>query len=344
MKFSIIIPVFHGKEFLKKSLGSLLRIDFDPNQLEVIVVFPQDDIDSKQIVSEFIPSAPFHVIPVLSRGYNRAEMLNSAVEYSKGYYITFIDDDCLVPPDWLNTIETFMNSNQGCGMVGGRDVLVNNRSSFDESLDIVFSSFWGNAGIRDKRFGFFGKYFPRLWNMCIARPALFSISNKKPENHVFDENLNVFEDVDIGRRVESEGYKICYNPMLYVHHYRNTNFKDFLFRNFHMGLICRNLGVHILLHRLLVFGMILILVMACGSLLFEPLRFFLLFPIAFCVMAFIGIIIINLRKINQIWSVAWIPLILSGLYLSRGMGYFTGDLKILKGKTVRFFLTFHGKK
>ena len=332
MKFSIIIPIFHGKEFLKRSLCSLLRIDFDPNQLEAIIVFPQDDIDSKQIVSEFMLSAPFNVISVRSLGCKRAEMLNSAVGYSKGYYIAFIDDDCLVPHDWLNTLEQFMNLNPACGVVGGRDVLVNDRSSFGESLDIVFSSFWGSAGIRDKRYGFFGQYYPRLWNMCITRPALLSISNKEPEIHVFNENLDVFEDVDIDRRVESKGYKICYNSMLYVYHHRNTNFKDFLFRNFHMGLTCRKLRIHTLLHRSLIFGIILFLVVTIGSLFFKTFQFFLLFLVALYVVVFIGIIIINSRKINQIWSIAWIPLILSGLYLSRGMGYFAGTFQIFKEK------------
>ncbi len=335
-KFSIIIPVFHGKQYLKCSLVSLLQIDYDPEEFEVITVIPQNDIGSRQIVSEFLASASFSLILIPSIMSQRPIMLNTAVKYSKGDYIAFIDDDCLVPPDWLHSLETFMSINPRCGIVGGRDLLVESGKSFEKALDIVFSSFWGNGGIRDGSYGFLGKYYPRLWNMCIRRLAMEKILNKSAETSVFDENLQVFEEIDLGIRVESEGYTINYNPMLYVYHYRKTNYKDFLYRNFHMGLICRNLCIHVSLHRMLVLGTILLLVLIIGSLFFEIFLFFLLFLVGLSMLVFMWIIAINLRKIDRIYIFFWIPLILTGLYLSRGMGYFTGELQYLREKTNQF--------
>ena len=336
-KFSIIIPVFHGKQYLKCSLVSLLRVDYDPEEFEVITVVPQNDIGSMRIVSEFLASAPFSLILITSILSQRAIMLNTAIKYSKGDYIAFIDDDCLVPSDWLHSLETFMSTNPRCGIVGGRDILVENGKSFGKALDIVFSSFWGNGGIRDSSYGFLGKYYPRLWNMCVARLAMQKILKKSAEPSIFNNNLQVFEEIDLGIRVESEGYSVSYNPMLYVYHYRNTSYKDFLYRNFHMGRICKNLNVYVPLHRMLVLGILLVSVLIIDSFFVETLLFFLVSLIGLLMLVLIWITANNLRKIDRIYIFFWIPLILTGLYLSRGLGYFTGELQYLREKTNQLY-------
>ena len=332
MEFSVIIPVFHGDDMLRKSLESASLLKNHPNEVEIVVVYPSDEIRTERIVSEYSGISPFRVIGIPLCSKNRSQMLNTAVKQSSGNILAFIDDDCLVPPDWLHTVsDSFLEAEQ-CGIVGGRDVPAGNRKAFDESLDVVLSSFWGTAGTRAPRSRVVGRYFPRLWNMALSRSSLEILSAREHGKELFNTNLEVHEDVDLGQRMKSAGLRLCYNPQLFVNHYRDTKFWMFVARNYSMGYTSRILGVYTTHHRLLAIGICLVIISIPASLIVGIFEEILTIVAVLFGTICLSTIIVNIRKIRSLATIAWIPFVLSGLYLSRAVGYLSGSINSLAGK------------
>ena len=50
-------------------------------------------------------------------------VLNQGIEVSTGDYIAEIDNDCVIPMEWMSTLINYLKNNLGIGMVSGLDFL-----------------------------------------------------------------------------------------------------------------------------------------------------------------------------------------------------------------------------
>lgn len=93
--FSIIIPNFNSKKWIKKLLESILNQTF--KDYELIIVDDMSTDNSIEIAKEVIGNQrPCKIIELKEKRYNGGSR-NVGVENAKGDYILFIDCD-----DWLN--------------------------------------------------------------------------------------------------------------------------------------------------------------------------------------------------------------------------------------------------
>ncbi|HSJ66608.1 MAG TPA: glycosyltransferase [Anditalea sp.] len=95
MKLSIIVPVFNIEFFIKPCLESIINVNLDYDEYEVIVIDDGSTDNSLAIINEF--AADFKQIKVFSqknKGLGSAR--NKGIEYASGDYIWFVDGDDLV--------------------------------------------------------------------------------------------------------------------------------------------------------------------------------------------------------------------------------------------------------
>jgi glycosyltransferase involved in cell wall biosynthesis len=323
LDFSILLPVCHGGKFLQQSLCSLHNIDFPHHRFEVLVAGFKDDEQSRSIVESEAGVASYSVRYIGCSGMNRAGLLNQACSAAKGNTLAFADDDCIFFPDWLTKLEHALKHKNNIGVIGGEDNLIGDTSSFDLALDHVLNSFIGTGGVRKGQGSRIGKYYPKLWNMAVPRDVAISVA-KRNENgvlHIFNESLDVHEDVDLANRIERAGKRVIFASEVRIGHCRDTTFTSFFLRNMAMARTCKSIGVHHIPHIMLAIFILSIAVLAIFSSIFPPLRNVIgivtgIYVAVLLVSAFGGFA--HTRR----WSMlVMIPVLLVSLHFARGLGY-----------------------
>ncbi len=327
-RFSVILPVFHSGRFLQEALRSLKELEYPAEGFEVLVGGNQDDEESQRIVAEEAGSAAVSIRFIPSPFDHKAMLLNAACRAARGQYWIFTDDDCRFVPDWLERYAEVLEADPGIGMVGGPDVLEEGASGFDRALDYVLRSplVTGRFPMLPRKR--LVKYYPKLFNMGVPRSAALEAAWIEEEGtmQVFDEALNVHEDVDLAKRIEHSGRRLVFAKGVYVKHFRDTNWRDFLIRNFQLGRACRTLRVHRLAQTLLA-----LLVLGIGASLVAALVIgslggaVFVIPGVYALMLVVSAVHGSLRTRSP-GALLRIPCLLAGLHLSRGLGYIIPSL------------------
>ena len=310
---SVILPICHGGRFLRTALSTLGEAVSPSEGFEILVVGdPLHLAGLQDAVSSTVP------LRFINHTGNRASALNAACAAARGEIWAFADDDCIIPRDWLLQIEHAMAQHPGAAGIGGTDLLPQKSGLFDRSLDLTLNSFAATGGIRNATSVSAGRYYPKLWNMAVRARAGHLAANG---NHVFNPLLNVHEDVELADRIMKGGGIILRTPEIAVGHYRDTNFRSFLFRNFHMGQVCRSQGIHRQVHTLAA-GFFTALIMAGLIAPFSVLAMWV-----FCVLSGCYTCMLVISGFSAAWSsrhillVFTVPALIVSLHVSRIIGY-----------------------
>ena len=118
MKFSILIATYNRAAVLGDTLASLARLRPDA-PWEVIVIDNNSPDNTREVAERAIPAFPVRLRYAFEREQGRSAALNYGFRLAQGDIIVTTDDDVRVEPDWLNTIEAGLESQQ-CDYVGGR--------------------------------------------------------------------------------------------------------------------------------------------------------------------------------------------------------------------------------
>jgi len=103
--FSFIVPVYNRPEELAELLSSLARQEYEG--FEVVIVEDGSDVKSDRVVEEYRNNLKINYISLPRSGPSVAR--NSGMQAAQGDYMIFVDSDCLVPPDYLNTVSDFLD-------------------------------------------------------------------------------------------------------------------------------------------------------------------------------------------------------------------------------------------
>lgn len=99
---TIIIPVYNSEKYLRKCLDSVLAQSY--KDIEVIAINDGSTDKSLDIMNEYKNNYPeiFQIFSQENQGQSSAR--NFALKYAKGKYITFLDSDDYIVPDYLEIL------------------------------------------------------------------------------------------------------------------------------------------------------------------------------------------------------------------------------------------------
>ena len=124
---SIIVPVYNIEAFLPESLDSLSKIRFNASY-EIIVIDDGSSDGSLAILRAYEEKhGQLHVITGPNGGVSRAR--NAGLDAANGKYITFVDGDDTVEPDFFQTAVKEMEEN-GYDLVQGNARFIKNGKLF----------------------------------------------------------------------------------------------------------------------------------------------------------------------------------------------------------------------
>ncbi|RJP68697.1 MAG: glycosyltransferase [Candidatus Abyssobacteria bacterium SURF_17] len=327
MDFTIIVPVCHGGSFLNRALQSLQEIEYPSSSFEVVVAASAADGKSESTVRQHVAQTPFLISYVACIGMNRAGWLNAACAVARGDIWVFSDDDCVFRRDWLRKIKEVVEAAPNIGLVGGIDELTAVNSSFARALDFVLNSFFGTGGLRAGRKVLRNGYYPRLWNMALPHKVALDIALRARHGfpQIFDESLNVCEDLEIARRVRKSGEKVTFAPQVRVGHSRDTTFRSFVQRNLAMARTSRRLGLLRLPHAALSGLALCTLTLLAGSFFAYSARVALLIHLGAYSATLLAHAVMALVHTRSLRAAVMVPCLLAGLHFARGFGYFLPD-------------------
>ncbi len=233
-KVSVVIPTYNRGSYIHSCLKSLERQTMDNSSFEVIVVNDGSTDDTEEILSAFKESTKidFRYITQPNRGVSAAR--NSGIKVSKGNYIAFTDDDCIVPTDWLEKLlSTIENAAENVVGVGGPlDNLSHTESNFlSRFLDYidefnyapVIGKFFIKPVFIEKLTGNEQIAYLRTSNAIFKKKHLLEVGG-------FDESFKKpgGEDPDLCYRLISSGYKFLFNKEINVLHKSRSSWKAYL--------------------------------------------------------------------------------------------------------------------
>ncbi|MEO8234853.1 MAG: glycosyltransferase [Flavobacterium sp.] len=107
-KFSIIVPFRNEQENLPKLLSSIEKLNYPNDLFEVILV--DDDSDEELRITNY--ELRIVITPNIRLSNSpKKDAINTAIALAKNEWIITTDADCLVPENWLNAFDDFIQKN-----------------------------------------------------------------------------------------------------------------------------------------------------------------------------------------------------------------------------------------
>jgi glycosyltransferase involved in cell wall biosynthesis len=213
MFFSIIIPLYNRPQEIDELLHTLTKQNY--LQFEVLIIEDGSKIDSKAIVDSYTDrlDISYYFKENAGQGFAR----NFGFERAKGDYFIVFDSDCLIPPNYLETVKNYLLDEQ-LDAYGGPDGSHPSFTPVQKAISYSMTSPFTTGGIRGNK-KHIGTFHPRSFNMGISREVW-----EKTGGFIL---TRLGEDIEFSIRIHSLGYKIGLIPDAVVYHKRRTDFFQF---------------------------------------------------------------------------------------------------------------------
>ncbi|MDD3004238.1 glycosyltransferase [Flavobacterium sp.] len=113
--FSIVVPFRNEAKVLPELLESLSALNYPPDLFEIILVDDESE-DGFEIKNQ---EQNIHVLKNNRKSNSpKKDAIETAIQHSKFSWIVTTDADCIVPANWLNTLDAFIRENNVEMVVG----------------------------------------------------------------------------------------------------------------------------------------------------------------------------------------------------------------------------------
>ena len=210
-KISVVIPNYNDSETLPSCLEAVLASDYP--DFEVIVVDDKSTDNSVEIIKKYKVKLVEH-----SKNRRQGAARNTGVSVANGDIILFIDGDVCVYKDTIKKIVGIFLKKEGVSAIVG---LPDKKCVYKNLPSIHFN----------RRVHFNYLRLPEHINIIYGTVSAVK-KNVFLRVGGFNENITGVEDVEIGYRLVSGGYKIFHSKDLLVLHLRFIGFWDILKNDF----------------------------------------------------------------------------------------------------------------
>ena len=222
MLFSVIIPVYNRPDEVHDLLDSLLAQR--ARNFEVIIVEDGSTIPC----NEQCDAARFAGLDVKyfsMENEGRSIARNYGMEHAKGDYFVFFDSDCVIPPEYFETVSKVL-AQHPTDCYGGPDAAHSSFTTTQKAINYTMTSFLTTGGIRGGKVAL-EKFTPRTFNMGFSRRVYEAVGG-------FREMFS--EDIDMSKRIARAGFTISLIAEAPVWHKRRVDFRKFLRQVYVFGM------------------------------------------------------------------------------------------------------------
>lgn len=220
--FSIIVPVYNRPAEVKDLCDSLLlQTDKD---FELIIVEDGSTVACKNIVDDAVAHG-LRASYFYKENEGRSIARNYGIERSNGHWLIFVDSDCVIPPQYIDTLARELKDS-GLDCFGGPDAAHDSFTDTQKAINYSMTSFMTTGGIRGGRVQL-EKFVPRTFNMGFTREVYERVGG-------FREMFS--EDIDMSTRIRQAGFSIGLIRPAYVWHKRRVDLRKFFRQVYVFGM------------------------------------------------------------------------------------------------------------
>lgn len=223
--FSIIIPVYNRPLELEELLTSLLGQHY--RQFEVIIVEDGSSNKSDQVSERFSQQLKLRYYFQPNQGPGPAR--NFGFKQADGDFFISFDSDCVIPPEYLQSVVDFMSMHQ-VDAWGGPDAGHSSFTHLQRAMAYTMSALLTTGGIRGGTVAL-DHFQPRSFNMGISRKVFEATGGFH-----FD---RFAEDIELSIRIRKACFSSWLIPGAFVYHKRRTSLGEFFrqVKNFGKGRV-----------------------------------------------------------------------------------------------------------
>jgi len=210
---SLIVPAFNEEITIKKSIQSLIELDY-PNY-EIIVI---DDGSTDKTLEEAKKFETSRVKVIHQRNQGKANALNTGTKNSKGEIIITVDADTTLKKDSLKKISARFAKNSQIGAIAGNVKVIPENSL----LNIIQGTEY-TIGINLIR-----KAQSMLGCVMIVPGPIAALKREAIEKAGFFSDDTFAEDFDITMKILKQGYKVEYEDKAISYTDAPKNLEDFM--------------------------------------------------------------------------------------------------------------------
>lgn len=116
-QFSIVIPFRNEAQHLPELLHSISELDYQNDQFEIILIDDDSSDHSRALIDTFIQAIKGKISITLINNIRttnspKKDAISLAITHAKYNWIVTTDADCIVPKQWLITLDAFIQTNQ----------------------------------------------------------------------------------------------------------------------------------------------------------------------------------------------------------------------------------------
>jgi len=201
---SVIVITYNAEKTIGTALNSLMNLDYPKHKYEIIVV----DGNSKDRTLKTIRRYAVKCIIEKRKGVSIAR--NTGIRNAKGEIIAFCDADCEVDRRWLSFHVQEHLIDDRLAAAGGAVISPSDRCIMINARHCT-------------QFGEFSICSPKRY-VCLIPTCNISFKKKiLARIGPFDERLHAYEDSLLCWKIVRNGYKILFNPKIYVKHLYDTS-------------------------------------------------------------------------------------------------------------------------
>ena len=184
MKLSIIVPVYNLENYIAATLDSLLSIRFS-SDYEIVVINDGSTDDSESIICRYQqPHSQITLYSIEHQGVSNAR--NVGISKASGEYITFVDGDDTVEPDFFEKTIRELNAGGYDFVQGNYRRIDGDNTSYDQfvSEDVVITE---KDIMHEKLFGLEKLIQNHVWGKVFRAEII--------KDTLFDRAIKIGEDL-----------------------------------------------------------------------------------------------------------------------------------------------------
>jgi glycosyltransferase involved in cell wall biosynthesis len=212
MFFSLIIPIYNRPDEARELLESLSRQTY--TAFELLLIEDGSTQPCADVVEEYRTKITIKYIVKENTG--RSDTRNTGMKYAEGDYFIFFDSDCIIPPHYLEAVNTMLTRDYA-DCYGGPDREHSSFTPLQKAINYAMTSFWTTGGIRGGKVNM-EKFKPRTFNMGFSRAVYEKTGGFKDMYG---------EDIDLSIRINKAGFTTKLYRDAWVYHKRRTNLRRF---------------------------------------------------------------------------------------------------------------------
>lgn len=269
-KISIVVSTYRRLKFLLPMLDSLSaairRANLD--SVETLLCINGSDPETFSASQALLQKANLGLsITYLEEKRTPAEARNTVSQKAIGEWILFLDDDILVPPDFLRNFLQLQSAHQQVNVWGGPNLTPPNSSATEKNLGWFLENFWITGpisfryklGVNRQKSDFIFHF--SLCNLFVRRHVFHQLHFK---NHLLtaEENELLFQIQKLNMKTEA-------SELLFIWHFRRENRERFL-------LQIKNYGFgrgQLIAHRCFKWDSLIVAILAIASALLTLISF-----------------------------------------------------------------------